>query len=145
MQKNKTIPAPPSHAARSLAAMFRLTGAPTELTAVLAAAQQSHLNIAPFDLTQTMFVEEQIYVVPQMMWPKPRTSKLFAYLTEYPDDVHLIVDAYKTGREALYFCRLSNSIDDVYRWLRAMQMPTLLVNHTEGEIMMAAPAHSFIA
>jgi hypothetical protein len=134
----------PSSAARSIASSFRVTKPVYDLKSALSEAQSSPLNMAPFDWTELFFVEEQLSIIPQVMWPKPRTSRLFAYLTERPEDTHLVVDAFKTGKDSLYVCRLADS-DVVTRWLSRMVQPTLIINHAEGDTIIAAPAKVFIA
>lgn len=125
--------------------MFRFTNAPSDLNEVLKMAQGSVLSLAPFDLTEVFFVPEQISVIPQITAPKPRTSRLYAFLTERPDDVHLVVDSYRTGRDALFYCRVSSDLNDVHRWITSMRMPTLMLNHADGDFMIAAPASVFVA
>lgn len=133
----------PHNAARILSALFRLS-ASTDLPEVLKQAQGSFANLAPFDLTEVFFVGEQLSVVPQVLWPKPRTSRLFAYLTDRPDDVHLVIDGFKTGRDSLYYCRLGERVT-ASRWLECMSQPSLLVNQAEGDMIIAAPAYAFVA
>jgi hypothetical protein len=145
MAQNKSIPAYPHNAARCVATLFRLRDAPSELDRVLALAQQSALNNAPCNLQDLFFVPEQISVVPAVLFPKPRSSLLFQYLKECPDAFHLITDAFKTGKEALYLCRLSTDRNEVSRWLSRMYTPCMLVNSVEGELVIAAPLHSFVA
>ena len=108
-------------------------------------AQDSALNNAPCNLRDLVFVPEQISVVPAVLFPKPRSSRLFQYLKECPDAVHLLSDAFKTGKEALFLCRLTTDKNEVSRWLTRMYNPCLIVNNAEGELVIAAPLYSFVA
>lgn len=145
MKDTQRTPAQPHQMARSLIAMFQLKTAALDLKSVLAEMQQSHRSLAPFDLTQLVIVPEQLSVIPQIMFPKPRTSRLFAHLSEFPEEVHLVVDAFRTGRDSLFYCLLTADTQAPARWLQRMGQPTLLLNHAEGDLLLAAPAHAFIA
>jgi hypothetical protein len=140
----KSIPAYPHSAARVLATVFRLPAA-AELDATLTACAKSDLCTAPFDLERVRFCGEQLAVAPSVLWPKPRTSQLFRYLTEYPDDVHLVVDAVKPGKDGLYFCRLSQDREIAIKWISRMTNPSLILNQAGGEIIIAAPVAAFAA
>ncbi len=146
MIKQVSSPAQPHQIARSLCALFRMPNPSTDLTAVLAFAQQSPLSLAPFDLTHLTLVPEQLSVVPQVMFPKPRSSRLFAHLIERPDEPHLVVDSFRTGKESIYYCLLTSDVRAPSHWLSRMGVrPNLLVNHAEGDLVLAAPAFAFIA
>ena len=145
MAQLKSTPAYPHNAARCIATLFHLQDVPGSLAAVLARAQDSALNNAPCDLRDLVFVPEQISVVPAVLFPKPRSSRLFQYLKECPDAVHLLSDAFKTGKDALFLCRLTTDKNEVSRWLTRMYNPCLIVNNAEGELVIAAPLYSFVA
>ncbi len=112
---------------------------------MLATAQGSALNNAPCDLQRLIFFGEQISIIPAVLFPKPRSSRLFQQLNEYPDDVHLISDAFRTGKESLYLCRLTTDKNEISRWLQRMYTPCLVVNTVQGEHVIAAPLHCFVA
>ena len=145
MANPRPIPAYPHNAARCIASLFRLRDAPTELDKALALAQDSALNQAPYNLRDLVFVTEQISVIPAVMFPKPRSSRLFQFLNDAPDACHLVSDAFKTGKDALYLCRLTTAKNEVSRWLNLMYTPCILVNSAEGELVIAAPLQCFVA
>ena len=139
---NKPILAYGHNAARVLCSVFRLPPT-TEINAALASLAKSPDFSAPFDPARVYFVPEQISVVPQVLWTKPKSSTLFSHLCEHDGDVHLVSDAFKPGREGLYFCRLARDREVVIKWLSRMKTPSLLLNQAGDDLILAAPVGAF--
>lgn len=134
----------PHQVARSLAALFRVPPE-SDLPTLLQNLQQTPRSLAPFDLTQVELVPEQLAVIPQMTADNPTKTQLFEHLVERPDTIHLVVDAYKTGRNALFYCMLTSDTNLPLKWLQRMERPALLLNQAEGDLLIATPARVFVA
>lgn len=97
----------------------------------------------PFPPSAVRLIPERLPVISEVMFTKPRTSKLFAYLTENPDDVLLVFDAFKSGKDALFFVRLAANTRDPDLWLSRMTKRTISVHEVGEDMIIAAPAITF--
>ena len=120
--------------------MFRVK--PGDLSEVIQAAAAVPGVRLPFSPESVRFIEERIALVPEVVFTKPRSSKLYKYLNENPDDVLLVFDAFKSGKDGLFFVRLASNRDPDL-WLSRMVQRAILVNEVGPDLIIAAPAKSF--
>jgi hypothetical protein len=97
----------------------------------------------PFSPQSVRLIPERLPVISEVMFTKPRTSKLFSYLTENPEDVLLVFDAFKSGKDALFFVRLAAGPRDPDLWLSRMTKRTISVHEVGEDTIIAAPANTF--
>lgn len=128
-------------AASCLASVYRVK--PGTLEEVLEACSLVPGVRWPFSPEVVRFIPERLPVISEVMFTKPRTSKLFAYLNENPDDVLLVFDAFKSGKEALFFVRLAANSRDPDVWLSRMTRRMISVHEVGEDIIIAAPANTF--
>lgn len=128
-------------AAVCLASSFRVPGG--TLTEVLQRIAESPGIKLPFSPEAVRYIGERLPLIPEVLFTKPNSSKLLQYLNENPDDVLLVFDAIKTGKDGLFFVRLAEGPRDPELWLSRMTKRSIMVNEVGPDMIIAAPAKCF--